>query len=299
MPTERSTELTGWRRWLQLKLRFGLAKLPLFPVRYRLCTPGQPDAHFYWSRVMPFMDPVKGAFDFELYGWDVRELRFLRRYLRPGMTFVDIGAHLGLYAILAARLVKPGGRVLAFEPSPAIFRRLRWHLRWNAGTDVSTFACAVGASETTLPLYVPTGGVDTVSSLRSPGVGHGGSRPVEVRVRPFDAVATEQQLASLDLVKLDVEGAEAEVLAGAGQVIQRHQPLWLFEALDAAAGAWGSSGRALVDQFAGLGCALFAFTQDGWLIPHVPRAVYPLDSNCNLLAVPAGRLDEVGPFIRV
>lgn len=292
-----NSEITGWRRFFHLKFRFGLAKLPLFPARYRLCTDGLPDTFFRWTRVMPFMDPVRGAFDFALYGWDVRELRFLRRFLRPGMTFADIGAHHGLYAVLAAQQVGDTGRVLAFEPSPACFRRLRWHARLNGAGAVELFSHGVGARDGRATLYVPTQGIDTVSSLRPTGVTPSPMRRVEIDLVALDTVAATRGLRALDLVKLDVEGAEAEVLEGAGRVLGELRPLWLFEALDSTAGAWGSSARALVERFGALGHELFEYTPEGYLRPHTVRAEYPLDSNCNLLAVPIPLLDRVTALI--
>ena len=297
MPHARTQELTGWRRQLHLKLRFGLAKLPCFPAVYRLRTPGFADFAFRLSLVMPFMDPVLGAFDYTLYGWDVRELRFLRRFLQPGMTVLDIGAHHGLYAILASHLVAPSGRVIAFEPSPRIARRLRWHLALNRASRVEVEPCAVAASKSRMELFIPTSGVDTIASLRRPGLGKGRSRSVVVDVVALDDFAAARQVANIDLIKLDVEGAEMDVLAGARAVMRLTQPCWLFEALDSTAESWGNSGRTLVDRFAELGHALFEFTPEGRLQPHAPRDVYPLDSNCNLLAVPVQRLALVAPLL--
>jgi FkbM family methyltransferase len=297
MPHFRNQELTGWRQQLHLKLRFGLAKLPCFPAVYRLRTPGFADFAFRWTLVMPFMDPVRGAFDFTLYGWDVRELRFLRRFLQPGMTVLDIGAHHGLYAILASHLVGSTGRVFAFEPSPRITRRLRWHLALNGARQVEVEPCAVAASKSRMELFIPTRGVDTIASLRLPQLSQGRARSVMVDVVALDDFIAARQVASIDLIKLDVEGAEMDVLAGAREVMQRTKPCWLFEALDSTAESWGNSGRTLVDRFAALGHTLFEFTPDGMLQPHAPRVAYPLDSNCNLLAVPGQKLALVEPLL--
>jgi FkbM family methyltransferase len=288
-------ELRGLRRAVHLKLRFGLARLWYCPVRYRLRTPGCPDFAFRWTRVIPFMDPARGAFDFDLYGWDVRELRFLRRFLRPGLAFVDIGAHHGLYSILALRAVGPEGRVAAFEPAPAAFRRLRWHLRLNQAGAVQARACALGERAGTATLHVPRRGLDTISSLRPPGVGQGPTRAVAVELATLDEATKDWP--AVDLVKLDAEGAELAILAGSTRTLERHAPIWLFEALDATGRSWGASGRALVDRLLSLGCRLFEFTPEGRLAPHQPREHYPLVSNCNLLAVPRRREAEVAAHL--
>lgn len=281
-------ELTGWQRTLHLKFRFGLAKLPLWPVRYRLQTPGYPDFFYRWTRVMPFMDPVRGAFDFELYGWDVRELRFLRRHLGPGMKFIDVGAHHGFYSVLARTLVAGDGRVLAIEPSPRCVRRLRWHLRLNHATDVDVWPVAVGARRQRSGLFVPTRGVDTTSSLRLNAAGPCPQR-IDVEVFTLDEIVAARGLRAVDLVKLDVEGAESAVLDGATHVLRNFAPLWIFEALDVTAAAWGTSGRDLVARFVDMGHAVFEFREDGRLGRHQLRSAYPLDSNCNLLAVPINK----------
>ncbi|MDO8541017.1 MAG: FkbM family methyltransferase [Opitutaceae bacterium] len=288
------SKITGWRRTFHLKLRFGMSKLPIWPTRYRLTTDGHPDFTFWWTHVIPFMSPEKGAFDFELYGWDVRELRFLRRFLQPGMTFVDLGAHHGLYSVLAAALVGPTGRVIAFEPAPASARRLRWHATLNGVNRIEVHRSALGARASTATLFVPQHGIDTVSSLRPPAVGGGGpTHRIEVNVVSLDDFASSRDLKEIDLVKLDVEGAEADVLDGAARVCANLAPLWIFEALDSTSATWGSSGRKLVTRFADLGHELFEFNPEGRLLPHQLRDAYPLDSNCNLLAVPRGKIASV------
>lgn len=272
--------------WLQIKIRFGMAKLPFCPVRYRLTTQGRPDFFYRWTKVMPFIDPEKGAADFSLWGWDVRELRFLRRFLRPGMQFLDVGAHHGLYAVLARKMTGVTGRVAAVEPAPSVRCRLKWHLWLNGAGDVRVFPCVVGAQDGTATLHIPTGGVDTVSSLRPQPTMRGGLKKVRVDMRKVDGLAREAGLDRLDLVKLDVEGAEEEALDGAGEILAQQRPIWLFEALDATGSAWGSSGRALVRRFQDGGHRIYQFRPDGQLEVHAPREQYPLDSNCNLLAVP-------------
>lgn len=286
-----------WRRFLHVKLRFAMARLPLCPARYRLVTPGVADDHFLWTRVMPFIDPDHGAFDFQIRGWDARELRFLRRYLRSGMRFIDVGAHHGLYSILASRCVGPEGSVSAFEPEPGCFRRLRWHTKLNGAAAVELFPCGLGAREETAEFHVPTRGIDTVSSLRPNAFTGNTSRRIRIRLVPLDSIACKSGAKTVDFVKLDAEGAELLILDGAAETIRLHQPLWLFEALDDTASSWGHAGRDLVARFLSMGCSIYGLREDGLLLPHEPRQSYPLDSNCNLLAVPASRSDGIRHLI--
>ncbi len=296
MLTDDSNKLTGWRQWLHLKLRFGLAKLPVWPVCYRLRTSGLPDVTFRWTRVIPFMDPVKGAFNFDLWGWDVRELRFLQRFLSPGMNFIDIGAHHGLYAVLAAKCIGLTGRVEVFEPAPPIHQRLRWHLWLNGVGHAGIHACAVGAARGRAEFFIPVGGIDTISSLRRPTIGSGVTRRVDVEVMTLDEFAGHAGSDKGWFVKLDVEGGELAVLAGAQRFIREQRPLWMFETIDVTAATWGTTARALVERFMALDHQIYSFTPEGFLLPHMLRGTYPDprdESNCDLLAVPTEKVEQI------
>jgi FkbM family methyltransferase len=285
-------------QWLHYKLRFGLSKLPVFPVRYSLRTDDGRVFRFRWSKVMPFMDPVKGAFNFDLYGWDVRELKFLCRYLRPGMHCLDIGAHHGLYSILAAQLVRPGGKVVAIEPAPQVYRRLRLHLGLNGCREVTALQTAVGPTEGEAVLHMPSRGVDTVSSLRRSAMTETRTQEVRVTLQSLDQIAARELGGVVDFVKLDVEGAEMDVLDGAIATLSQKRNLWLFEALDATGAAWQHRARDLVERFIAGGHEIYGFTPEGYLVPHHLRDSYPMDSNCNLLAVPDCRLEAVENLVR-
>lgn len=285
-------------QWLHYKLRFGLSKLPVFPVRYTLRADGGRVFRFRWSKVIPFMDPEKGAFNFDLYGWDVRELKFLCRYLQPGMHCLDIGAHHGLYSILAAQLVAPGGKVVAIEPAPQVFRRLQWHLRLNRCRAVKALATAVGPTEGEAVLHMPSRGVDTVSSLRRGAMAETRTQEVKVSLRTLDDIVTRELGGVVDFVKLDVEGAEMDALDGSVATFSQRRSLWMFEALDATNAAWQHRARDLVERFVAGGHRIFGFTPKGYLVPHSVREVYPMDSNCNLLAVPECRLGAVEKLVR-
>jgi hypothetical protein len=135
--------------------------------------------------------------------------------------------------------------------------------------------------------------VDTISSLRPPGVGEGPTQQVSVEVTTLDDFAVGHAVAMIDLIKLDVEGGELEVLAGALRVIQYLRPLWLFEPLDATAAAWQRSGQELIERFRALDHEVFELTAEGWLQRHVTQETYPNISTCNFLAVPRARLAQV------
>lgn len=139
--------------------------------------------------------------------YDRHELAFLARELSSGEAFADVGAHLGLYSLVAGRVVGGTGRVVAVEPHPATFKRLQWNLEANG----MPWIC---------PLNVAAGGASRQGSLRAQARGNAGgtsvvSTPGEgppVETVPLQEILERCGVASLAGLKLDIEGMENEVL---------------------------------------------------------------------------------------
>ncbi len=144
--------------------------------------------------------------------------RLFREAVRPGDVVVDIGAHLGWFTLQAARLVGPAGRVVSFEPNPRTRPLLERNIRDNGfGDRVTVVPYAAGARAGRLEFFVSSGG-DTSSIHRQADEDEG----VEV-----DVVTADSQLADLappTVIKIDVEGAEVEALAGLGDTVGRAGP---------------------------------------------------------------------------
>lgn len=155
--------------------------------------------------------------------------RVIRRVLRPGAVFADVGANIGYYTRVAASVVGPEGAVHAFEPMPAALRLLRANA---AGlSNVRVHDTAVGDRIDQVEFFVSPAGER--SSL---GPGSGGERVV-ARMEPLDhALAGAPRL---DMIKIDVEGFELAVLRGARTLIERHRPVVCFELLDQYARSYG------------------------------------------------------------
>jgi FkbM family methyltransferase len=149
----------------------------------------------------------KSALDHELMynEFESAEMGFVQKLLRPGMTVLDVGAHHGLYTLLAAKKVGRYGRVIAFEASPRECRRLERHVRFNRCSNVHIERCAVGSESGEADLFLVDGFQDWCNSLRRPDVPDP-TYTVRVRVRRTDAVLAERRIAKVDFIKLDVEG---------------------------------------------------------------------------------------------
>ena len=160
-------------------------------------------------------------FRFEiLMRWlEYESVQRVRQVIQPGMTVVDIGAHIGYYTRLLADLVGASGRVLAFEPNPENFAVLQKNMPSSRYKNVELFNYAVGDKESVLPLYVSPG-----NSNHSLIQGYTEAQSViEVRVVQLDSFLKERGVEQVGFIKSDTEGAEPLVLAGMKN-IAAHSP---------------------------------------------------------------------------
>lgn len=130
--------------------------------------------------------------------------------IRPGDCFWDIGAHKGYITLIAARRVGERGRVYAFEPSQDNLWFLRKHLDWNRLRNVNVVAAALSSYDGRAPFG---GGSSLALKL--------GAGRESVAVRAIQSLLERDDYQPPTFLKIDVEGAEADVLAGAGPCLQR------------------------------------------------------------------------------
>lgn len=217
------------------------------------------------------------------------EIRFVQRFLRPGMNVVDGGAHHGLYTLLSAKLVGKTGRVLAVEPSPREAKRLRRHLRVNRLRNVSLAVCALGEETSEAELYLVRGKNDWCNSLRPPAVDEPADR-IRVPLRPMDDLLEELQMERVDFLKLDVEGAELSALRGAEKLLTGpHRPIILTELQDLRTLPWNYAACHIVRHLAARGYHWFTLSLEGGL-SRVSCVEEKYDAN--MVAVPAERVQE-------
>lgn len=153
--------------------------------------------------------------------WFEKELEFLRHWLRPGMTVIDIGANLGVYSLPMARLVGETGHVFAYEPGSetrTLLERSRG-LNKAANLRILPFALSDGEREGRLMF----GGSSELNALGDSGAGE------TVRITSLDSEDAAQCWPSPDFIKIDAEGEEERILAGGRNFFSRHSPLIMFE----------------------------------------------------------------------
>lgn len=146
------------------------------------------------------------------------ETRWVKSFLGPGMTFVDVGANVGYYTWLAASLVEPSGRVLAFEPDAYVYGKLEAVVAANHLSCVACRKACLSDREGFLTLYVPP---DSYGNRNSSVVPYcEGMTAVSVPATTLDHVFEIEGLSRIDLLKVDVEGHEVAVLKGAESIVR-------------------------------------------------------------------------------
>ena len=146
--------------------------------------------------------------------YEPQETQLLQDLLRPGDVFVDVGANWGYYTLAAAHLIGSAGRVMAFEPEPRLFALLSSNIAINALGQVVHQPVAVGASVERVPFSAFK--ADDGNWGVSRAVGHDRAMTVDFESDsvPLDAALDAASVDVVQLVKIDVEGAETAVLAG-------------------------------------------------------------------------------------
>ncbi len=154
--------------------------------------------------------------------------RILEILVRPGSVIYDVGANVGFITLIAARFAGSAGRVFAFEPLPDNFRQLERNARINGFEHVRAKNIALANSDGPGLFRIsksPTWGkLATVPGEVADEIGQ-----IEVPVVRLDSLVQGEKLPWPNLIKIDVEGAEAEVLDGALETIQRARPILIIE----------------------------------------------------------------------
>jgi FkbM family methyltransferase len=155
------------------------------------------------------------------------EIEAALRAVRAGDTAVDVGANKGAYLYWLRRGVGTSGKVVAFEPQPALalyLRSIAAAMRWE---NVRVEACALSDSTGARTLYVPGQGVSQGASLEPTVAATGPSRSYECEADTLDRRLRDA--GPVSFLKVDVEGHELEVFRGAAGTLSTHSPAVLFE----------------------------------------------------------------------
>jgi FkbM family methyltransferase len=153
--------------------------------------------------------------------YEAQETALMQRLLRPGMTFADVGANWGYFTLLAATRVGPTGRVVSLEPEPRLFAMLQANVARNGFDHV--LPRQVAAADRVDMLHLAAFDEQTEKWGISHLVTQANQRTIAVPTVPVDGLLDELGVGNVDLLKLDIEGAEELALRGMASGLSRHR----------------------------------------------------------------------------
>jgi len=161
---------------------------------------------------------------FESRIWEPEVTGAFRALIQPGDTIFDIGGDAGYYTLLFAKAVGASGTIIVFEPIPKAQERILENVRLNGFQNVSLIDMALGSQPGSFVLEKPFEDSRINLNKTIPESGD-----ILVTVERFDTLAGERSLPRADLIKIDVEGAELEVLRGMESYVSTHHPAFVIE----------------------------------------------------------------------
>ena len=220
-----------------LRLALGKKRRDRFYVKRGL------DFGVFWYKTFKFLKPGNSTllkfkvpkYDYEFYCrinkddfkiMTIHEDDIITRFTpKEGDIVIDIGAHIGLYTIISSKRLGANGKVVAIEADPSNFEMLKSNIKLNQLTNVIPLNYAVYSKETKLKLYLPSGGESGFTKYNTimPNWINTQEKFVEVNANTLDYLLqlNEIRQEEVNWIKIDVEGAEFEVLKGATNVLSK------------------------------------------------------------------------------
>ena len=205
-------------RYLLSRLHF------LLPDRYFLIT-------YYGGKIYLNLRESPMMMGRALGIYEYFKTRLISETVKEGMTIVDVGVNKGYYSLLGAKLMNDKGRVLSFEPDQDNCLWIRRSIEANRYRSIKLYRLALSDREGQA-LFYPGKRSGWGSLFFSPGTTAEQEKPLTVKTRRLDEILEEVGIDSVDIIKIDVEGAELLVLRGAENIIKKSKNVKLFIDID-------------------------------------------------------------------
>lgn len=223
--------------------------------------------------------------------------RMLRCLLRDDTVFFDIGANVGYFTLLAASIITSGS-IHCFEPNPRCYAMLKNNIRTNALINVQTNSCALSDRSGSAQLYLALLENSGATSLNKPVFEYSG-KEITVDTTTLDTYMSAKDIQHVDIMKIDVEGAELRVLQGALSLLTSgDKPVLIIEFYEHAQVSFGTSCRELADFLIGHGYTLYIIDDTGSALLTLWEYNYNKDMNANILAIPDDRVGNIMQSVR-
>lgn len=203
--------------------------------------------------------------------YEPEESKFLERVLKPGDTFIDIGAHIGYYSLIAAILVGETGRVISIEPDITNINWIQDHITLNQFPQMQVIPTVLGAETKPVEFFYNADN-DGGHALWDVGlhefnkISRNHPQPFTLSMTTLDVVIQNQGLTGIKLIKIDTEGAEHQILQGSLQTLATYQvPYIIAEINRFALNQMGTNEEQLREFMASLGYSPYLLRNES---PH-------------------------------
>jgi FkbM family methyltransferase len=157
------------------------------------------------------------------FGFEQREIAFIKNYLQKGDVFFDVGANIGLFSLTASRIVGIEGQIHAFEPTPETYSRLISNIELNNFTNIKANNIGLSNVNGVADFNVSNDGYDAWNSIVKLNILQN-SEVIKISIETLDSYIERNGIKNIDLIKLDVEGWEKFVLEGCKKILSCNKP---------------------------------------------------------------------------
>ena len=226
------------------------------------------------------------------YGYYEKALGdLIKKLLQPGYVFLDIGANIGYFSLLASNN-EPTSKIISFEPVKNLFEKLEQNISINTIKNITAFNVAVGDVNEEKELFISTPDNLGMSSFREPENYSG--KKEKVKVVSIDSWFRTARLSKVDLVKLDVEGSELAALKGMQETLQDFKPLVIAEINPGTLRLFNLTPASVYDFLDKLDFTGYLISERGKL-EHVKKD--KINQTVNVLFVHKEKIDLLSPLI--
>jgi len=192
-------------------------------------------------------------------------IKYLENTIKKDDIVIDIGANVGYHTLIFSYLAGYNGKVYAFEPEPINYKTLKKNIEINNLNNIEAVNKAVSDKKAELDFYVSNSFNKGTHSLVYNPVQHS-KVPIKIECLPLSEFIEHNNINRIDFIKIDVEGAEYEVIKGMENAIKRFKPILLVEVNNDAQETHGLSSKALKEYICSFGYNCFDITEDGNLL---------------------------------
>lgn len=157
------------------------------------------------------------------------ETRVLRSVLHIGDTFLDVGAHIGWYSLNARQIVGPAGKVIAFEPNPSCASELNQNIILNSWKSIKIEKIAISDKNKKSDFWIGDDMAGSLIKTSAQELTRYCVNKISVHIKTLDSYYKEHRIEKIRLIKIDVEGAEEQVIKGSMKILKKFHPCLILE----------------------------------------------------------------------